>query len=56
MAMLMLLLRLGLRAAEVAALDDIDWRVGELLVHGKGSRDKRLPLPEDVGTAVPGGA
>lgn len=55
-AMLMLLARLGLRRGEVAALmlDDIDWRVGELLVHGKGDRADRLPLPVDVGEAITG--
>ena len=38
-AILLLLARLGLRAGEVAAitLDDIDWRAGILLVHGKGT-------------------
>lgn len=38
--------RLGLRAGEVAGLelDDLDWRAGEILVHGKGSRRERLPL------------
>jgi integrase/recombinase XerD len=54
-AILLLLLRLGLRAGEVAAitLDDIDWRVGELLVrNGKGRREERLPLPADVGEAI----
>lgn len=55
-AMLLLLARLGLRAGEVATLglDDIDWRSGEMVVHGKGSRDERLPVPDDVGTAVVG--
>jgi site-specific recombinase XerD len=55
-AMLMLLARLGLRAAEVAglALGDIDWREGELVVRGKGRRADRLPLPADVGDAVAG--
>lgn len=55
-AILMLLARLGLRAGEVAAveLDDIDWRAGELMVRGKGGRDERLPLPDDVGTALVG--
>ena len=33
-------------------LDDIDWRAGELVVHGKGGRDDRLPLPGDVGQAL----
>jgi site-specific recombinase XerD len=53
-AVLVLLLRLGLRAGEAAALrlDDIDWRAGELTVHGKGRRDERLPLPADVGQAI----
>ena len=43
--MLTLLARLGLRAGEVAALalDDIDWRAGEITVRGKGSRAERLP-------------
>ena len=55
-AVIVLLLRLGLRAGEVAALrlDDIDWRAGELVVHGKGRRDERLPLPVDVGEAIAG--
>lgn len=55
-AVLMVLSRLGLRAGEVARLqlDSIDWRSGELLVHGKGSREDRLPLPVDVGEAVVG--
>jgi len=54
LAMLTLLVRLGMRRGEVAvlALDDIDWRSGELLVRGKGSRRERLPLPVDVGNAL----
>lgn len=53
-AILLLLSRLGLRAAEVAAmrLEDLDWRAGEVLVRGKGGRLERLPLPGDVGAAV----
>lgn len=53
-AILLLLARLGLRAGEVAAitLDDIDWRAGLLLVHGKGGREDALPLPTDVGEAI----
>lgn len=53
-ALIILLLRLGLRASEVACLrlDDIDWRAGELLVRGKGAREDRLPLPTDVGKAI----
>lgn len=53
-AILMLLSRLGLRAAEVAGLRlaDVDWRSGWLVVRGKGGRVDRLPLPEDVGAAL----
>ena len=53
-AILLLLVRLGMRRGEVARLrlDDIDWRAGELLVRGKGSRVERLPLPSDVGEAL----
>ncbi|MHB1766183.1 MAG: tyrosine-type recombinase/integrase, partial [Gammaproteobacteria bacterium] len=53
-ALLMLLVRLGLRAGEVCslALDDLDWRAGELAVRGKGHRIERLPLPAEVGEAL----
>ena len=53
-AIIMLLARLGLRAAEVAGLGlgDVDWRAGEIIVRGKGRRDDRLPLPFDVGEAM----
>jgi site-specific recombinase XerD len=55
-AILTVLVRLGLRAGEVAglALEDIDWRAGELVVVGKGRRAERLPLPVDVGEALTG--
>lgn len=55
-AILLLLSRLGLRAGEVSALRlcDIDWRTGELVVHGKGNRRDRLPLPVDVGDSLAG--
>jgi hypothetical protein len=53
-AILVLLVRLGLRAAEVSALrlEDINWRAGEVLVRGKGRTEDRLPLPADVGAAM----
>jgi len=53
-ALLITLLRLGLRRGEVAniRLEDIDWRAGELVVVGKGARRDRLPLPADVGEAI----
>lgn len=55
-AMLMLLARLGLRCSEIVAmrLEDVDWRAGEVVIHGKGRRDERLPLPAEVGDAVVG--
>jgi len=55
-AIVLLLVRLGLRSGEVAAmqLEDIDWRAGEILVRGKGGRHDRLPLPADVGEALAG--
>jgi integrase/recombinase XerD len=53
-AIIITLLRLGLRRSEVAGLrlDDIDWRASELVVVGKGTRQDRLPLPVDVGEAI----
>lgn len=53
-AIVRLLLRLGLRAGDVAALtlDDLDWRAGVLAVRGKGRRESRLPVPRDVGRAL----
>ena len=53
-AVLKLLVRLGLRRGEVAALelDDIDWHNGDFRVRGKGNRHERLPMPIDVGTAL----
>lgn len=53
-ALIVTLLRLGLRRAELAQLrlEDIDWRAGELVVRGKGGREDRLPLPCDVGEAI----
>lgn len=53
-AVLMVLARLGLRGAEVAGLRlvDVDWRAGELTVHGKANRIDGLPLPVAVGEAL----
>jgi integrase/recombinase XerD len=53
-AIILLLLRLGLRAGDVTDMrpSDIDWRDATLLVRGKGRRDVRLPLPQDAGDAV----
>jgi integrase/recombinase XerD len=53
-AIVRLLVRLGLRAGEVAtlALHHVDWRSGEITVQGKGRHESRLPLPDDVGRAL----
>jgi len=53
-AILLLLVRFGLRAGEVVGLelDDIDWRAGEITIRGKGLLHDRLPLPVDVGEAL----
>ncbi len=53
-AMMTMMVRLGLRAGEVAALGlgDIDWRRGEITVAGKGPRSELLPLPTDIGAAI----
>lgn len=52
-ALILVLVRLGLRAGEAArlSLDDIDWAGGHLKVTGKG-REHVLPLPADVGQAL----
>jgi site-specific recombinase XerD len=53
-AMLTLLSRMGLRSGEVAGLQlgDINWRLGEVTVRGKGGRCDQLPLPVDVGESI----
>ena len=53
-AILLLLARLGLRAGEIVALelDDIHWRSGELVIHGKGQMVEHVPLLSDVGQAL----
>jgi integrase/recombinase XerD len=53
-AIVLLLVRLGLRAGDIANMrpEDIDWQQGTLLVRGKGRRDVRLPLPQDAGDAI----
>lgn len=53
-AILHLLARLGLRAGDVLMmrLGDIAWNEGTIRVRGKGRREIRLPLPQDVGDAL----
>lgn len=52
-ALVLMMVRLGLRAGEAARLmlDDIDWASGQVRVTGKG-REHVLPLPVDVGQAL----
>lgn len=53
-AVLLLMVRMGLRAGEVSGLrlEDIDWARGEVILRGKRRREDRLPLPQDVGDAL----
>jgi site-specific recombinase XerD len=53
-AIILLLVRLGLRAGDVArlCLSDIEWESGTLRVSGKGRYEVRLPLPQDTGDAL----
>lgn len=53
-AVMLLLVRLGLRSQEIKAirLDDINWRTGEILIRGKRGLHDRMPLPVDVGEAI----
>lgn len=53
-AIILLLARLGLRAADVwrLRLEDIEWRNSRLRLHGKQRRSVAMPLPQDVGDAL----
>jgi len=53
-AMILLLVRLGLRAGDVIRLrlGDLEWESGTLRVMGKGRYEVRLPLPQDAGDAL----
>ena len=53
-AILLLLVRLGLRAGDITAmrLADLDWDAGMVRVRGKGRREVCLPLPQDAGDAL----
>jgi site-specific recombinase XerD len=53
-AVLLLLVRLGLRAGDIVHLGhgDIDWEQGAIQVTGKGRRQSVLPLPQDAGDAI----
>lgn len=53
-AILLLLSRLGLRAGDIVGLrlTDLDWKDAWLLVRGKGRREARLPLTQEIGDAI----
>jgi len=53
-AILLLLARLGLRANDIVKLrlGDIDWKDATVQVSGKGRREVRLPLTNEVGLAL----
>jgi site-specific recombinase XerD len=53
-AILLLLARLGLRGGDIVQmrLSDIDWTDARVRVVGKGRREARLPLPQEVGDAI----
>ena len=53
-AILLLLSRLGLRAEDIVklSLEDIDWEGAWFYVSGKGRRQARLPLTQEVGDAI----
>ena len=53
-AILLLLVRLGLRAGDITAmrLDDINWDAGTVRVLGKGRKEVCLPLAQETGEAL----
>jgi len=53
-AILLLLARLGLRAGDIIRLrlGDIDWNEASVRVCGKGHRETRMPLTNEVGKAI----
>ena len=53
-AILLLLARLGLRAGDIVQLrlSDLDWKGAWIQVCGKGRRQARLPLTQEVGQAL----
>ncbi len=52
--MVLLMLQEGLRCCEVAALEvgDIDWTERELLVHGKGDKERGVPISQQTWLAL----
>lgn len=53
-AILLLFWKLGLRLSDARTLRlaDVDWRAAAIRLHGKGLKESRLPLPQDVGDAL----
>lgn len=54
LAVVVLLARLGLRRGDIVelGLSDIDWQDASFCVLGKGGREVRLPLSQEVGDAI----
>ncbi len=55
-ALVLFMARLGLRADDVVRLEleDIDWRKATVRLSGKGRREVRLPLTQEIGDAILG--
>lgn len=53
-AIILLLVRLGLRASDVCGLrlEDLDWSQASIRVSGKGRRDAQMPLTQEIGDSV----
>jgi site-specific recombinase XerD len=53
-AIVLLLAHLGLRAGDIVGMhiSDIDWQEGSIRLSGKGRREDRLPLTQEVGDAI----
>lgn len=53
-AILLLLARMGLRAGDIVQLrlSDVDWEEAWISVSGKGRRQTRLPLTQEIGNAI----
>lgn len=53
-SILLLLARLGLRGGDIVQmrLSDINWEDGYVTVLGKGRRETKLPMPQEVGDAI----
>ena len=53
-AIILILIRMGLRSSEVSSLslDDFAWRTATVKIHGKGGDCHLMPIPAQVGEAI----